>query len=31
VSDEAENALRDSQGRIQAILDAAVDAIITID
>jgi two-component system sensor histidine kinase ChiS len=31
VSDEAETALRDSQGRIQAILDAAVDAIITID
>src|SRR5215469_8664402 len=28
---QAEAALRESQGRIQAILDAAVDAIITID
>ena len=28
---QAEQALRESQGRIQAILDTAVDAIITID
>jgi two-component system sensor histidine kinase ChiS len=31
LSDKAENALQESRGLIQAILDAAVDAIVTID